>query len=100
MIFKKYYYNNYRGFANEFFIISVDMTNEKEVKAFKEFRERYMNSSNAYWDLHQITAKRAREIIAAERATKRAYTKAGLNLVNNPVGATEITTATEFFAEY
>lgn len=97
---KKYYYNSYRGFSNEFSIISVEQTNGKEVKAFEEFHERYMNSSNTDWDLHQVTAKRAREIIAIERATKRAYIKAGLNLTCNPVGATEITTATEFFAEY
>lgn len=100
MKFTKYYYNSPRGFGNEFSIISVDQTNEKEVKAFEEYRERYMNSSNVNWDLHQITAKRAREIIAIERATKKSYIKAGLNLTNNPVGATEITTATEFFAEY
>lgn len=100
MNFKKYYYNNYRGFRNEFTIISVDMTNEKEVKAFEKYRECYMNSNNTNWDLHQITAKRAREIIAHERALKRDYIKAGLNLVNNPVGATEIITATEFFKEY
>lgn len=97
---RKYYYNNYRGFANEFSIISVEQTDANEVKAFAEFHERYMNSGNSNWDLHQVTAKRAREIIAIERATKRAYISAGLNLTNNPVGATEITTATEFFAEY
>ena len=97
---KKYYYHNYRGFRNEFSIISVEQTDEKEVKAFEEFHKRYVNSNNTNWDLHQITAKRAREIIAKERATERAYIKAGLNLVNNPVGATEITTATEFFTEY
>lgn len=97
---KKYYYNSYRGFANEFSIISVEQTDANEVKAFEEFHERYMNSSNTNWDLHRVTAKRAREIIADERALKRTYIKAGLNLVNNPVGATEITTATEFFAEY
>lgn len=97
---KKYYYNSTRGFSNEFSVISVEQTDEYEVKAFNEYYERYMNSSNINWDLHQVTAKRAREIIAIERATKRAYIKAGLNLHCNPVGATEITTATEFFAEY
>ena len=45
-------------------------------------------------------AVRAKEIIRNERATKRSYLRAGLNLVNNPVGATEIISATEFFAEW
>lgn len=94
---KKYYYNSPRGFSNEFSIISVEQTNEKEVKAFSAFYDRYCKSDNINWDLHQITAKRAREIIAQERATKRSYIAAGLNLCCNPVGATEIITATEFF---
>ena len=97
---KKYYYDSPRGFSNEFAIISVEQTNEKEVARFAEYHERYMHSNNINWDLHQITAKRAREIIAGEKATKRSYERAGLNLSNNPVGATEITTATEYFMEY
>lgn len=97
---KKYYYDSPRGFSNEFAIISVEQTNEKEVARFAEYHERYMHSGDINWDLHQITAKRAREIIAGERATKRNYERAGLNLYNNPVGATEITTATEYFTEY
>ena len=95
---KKYYYNSFRGFSNEFEVISVDQDNPKEVKAFADFEQRYKASSNLSWDLHQITAKRAHEIIANERATKRSYERAGLNLCCNPVGATEIITATEFFA--
>lgn len=94
---KKYYYNCPRGFSNEFSIISVDQSNEREIKLFEAFHERYMKSSNPDWDLHQITAKRAHEIIRDERATKRSYLSAGLDLVSNPVGATEIITATEFF---
>lgn len=94
---KKYYYNSFRGFSNEFAVISVDQDNPKEVKAFADFEMRYKASSNHSWDLHQVTAKRAREIIANERVTKRSYERAGLNLCCNPVGATEITTATEFF---
>lgn len=96
---KKYYYNSYRGFSNEFDIISVEQSNPKEVNRFAEYEKAYMNSSNTNWDLHQITAKRAKEIIATEKAQAKAYLKAGLNLTNNPVGATSITTATEFFEE-
>lgn len=97
---RKYYYNCPRGFSNEFSIISVEQTDPHEVQQFEEFYERYMHRSNPNWNLHQITAKRAREIIAAEKATARSYRAAGLNLHCNPVGATEITTATEYFAEY
>lgn len=94
---KKYYYNCLRGFSNEFSVISVNQNDAAEVKAFGEYQKRYNNSSNTDWDLHQITRKRAEEIIRLERATKRSYLSAGLNLSNNPVGATEITTATEYF---
>lgn len=97
---KKYYYNCPRGFSNEFSIISVEQTNEQEVKQFNEFYNKYQKSDNTNWDLHQITEKRARKIISNERATKRAYERAGINLCCNPVGATEITSATEFFEEY
>ena len=97
---KKYYYNSPRGFSNEFSVISVEQSNSREVKLFNEYYERYIHSNNVNWDLHQITAKRAREIVAAERAKARSYVKAGLNLTNNPVGATEIITATEFFSEW
>lgn len=96
---RKYYYNSYRGFSNEFDIISVDRSNEREVKDMENMLDRYRKSSNINWDLHQVTRKRAEEIIRDERATKRSYLRAGLNLTNNPVGATEIITATEFFAE-
>lgn len=97
---RKYYYNSYRGFSNEFDIISVDQNNASEVKSMEDMLNRYRKSNNANWDLHQISRKRAEEIIKGERATKRSYLRAGLNLVNNPVGATEIITATEFFAEW
>jgi hypothetical protein len=96
---KKYYYDCPRGFSNEFAIISVDQKNAHEIKAFNEYLDRYNNSQNANWDLHQITAKRVKEIVATERAQKRAYERAGMNLVNNPVGATSITIATEYFRE-
>lgn len=91
---KKYYYNNYRGFANEFTVISVDQSNEKEVKEFDKFYSRFLESNNVNWDLHRITAKRANEIVAHERALYRHYKK--VNYIGE-VGATEITTATEFF---
>lgn len=93
---KKYYYNCPRGFSNEFSIISVDQNNIAEIKLFAEFMERYNNSSNSNWNLHRITKRRAREIIQNEKATKRAYLRAGLNLTENPVGATDIITATEY----
>lgn len=96
---KRYYYDCPRGFSNEFIIISVEQTNKKEVSDFAEYMLKYNMSQNTDWDLHRVTAKRAREIISNERATKRAYERAGLNLCCNPVGATEITTATEFFNE-
>lgn len=97
---RKYYYNSVRGFSNEFSVISVDQNNPREVQQFNDYYAAYMRSDNINWDLHQITAKRAREIVAAERATARSYRRAGLNLHCNPVGATEICTATEFFAEW
>lgn len=97
---KKYYYDSKRGFANEFAIISVEQTNKKEVALFSEYYARYGNSNNANWKLYQITAKQARKIVAGERTQERAYIRAGLNTVCNPVGATEITTATEYFREW
>lgn len=97
---KKYYYNCPRGFSNEFAIISVEQTNAREVAQMAKLLESYRKSQSTYWDLHQITAARARQIVAAERATRRSYISADLNLCENPVGATEITTATEYFAEY
>ena len=96
---KKYYYNSFRGFANEFDVISVDQTNAREVQQFAAFYERYMQSANNNWQLHQITAQRVREIVRNERQIKRAYERCRLNLVCNPVGATEIITATDFFAD-
>lgn len=93
---KHYYYNNFRGFANEFDIISVEQDNPKERELFEDFRERYLSSSNPNWTLDRITFALAQKMIRRERGTKRAYEKAGLNLCCNPVGATEITTATEF----
>lgn len=93
---KHYYYNNFRGFANEFEIISVEQDNPKERELFEDFRERYLSSSNPNWVLDRITFALAKKMIRRERGTKRAYEKAGLNLCCNPVGATEITTATEF----
>ena len=97
---KKYYYNSYRGFANEFDVISVDQNNVNEVSNMEKMLDRYRRSSNINWDLHQVSAARAKEIIRSERATKRSYLRVGLNLVNNPVGATEIISATEFFVEW
>lgn len=94
---KKYYYNCPRGFSNEFSIISVDQDNNREVQAFTEFEQRYLRSQSTNWDLHRVTRKRAYEIIYAERALKRSYIKAGLNIHCNPVGATDITTASEYF---
>lgn len=94
---KYYYYNSPRGFGNEFSIISVDQENPKEVQAFAEFEKSYRDSNNFNWDLHRVTRKRAFEIVANERATKRMYLSAGMNLHCNPVGATEITTASEYF---
>lgn len=93
-----YYYNCPRGFSNEFDIISVDTSNEKELALLEKLQTAYNNSSNTDWDLHRVTAKRAREIVAAERATKRSYERAGLNLTQNPVGATEIITITDFYS--
>lgn len=94
---KKYYYNSYRGFSNEFSIISVDQTDEKEVKLFEDFLETYSKSYDVNWCLRQISARQAREYIAAAKRTKRDYLAAGLDLHCNPVGATEIITATDFF---
>ena len=94
---KKYYYNCPRGFANEFDIISVDQNNEHEVKMMEKYLIVYQQSNNINWDLHKITAKRAEELTRAERQTARMYRRCGMNLSNNPVGATEIVTATEFF---
>lgn len=97
---KKYYYNSPRGFGNEFSIISVDQNNTYEVERFAEFAETYRNSSNINWRMYRISAKEAKHMIAKEKAQAKAYLKAGMNLTENPVGATEITTATEYFMEY
>ena len=91
---KKYYYNSPRGFGNEFSIITVDNHNDKEKAAMASFLEAYRNSQNLNWDLHQITAARAKEIIMNERATLRAYRRAHLDDI---VGATDYITATEYF---
>ena len=91
---KKYYYNSPRGFGNEFSIITVDNHNAKEKAAMASFLEAYRNSQNLNWDLHQITAARAKEIIMNERATLRAYRRAHLDDI---VGATDYITATEYF---
>lgn len=96
---KKYYYNSFRGFSNEFDVISVDQENPKEIAMFQEFYGRYLNSNSSNWDLHAVTAKRAREIVAGERRQARAYIRAGMNLCCNPVGATEIITISEFMTE-
>lgn len=92
---KKYYYNCPRGFSNEFSIISVDQSIKKEVDYMEKEMECYRNSSKSEWQLKQITYKDAMKMIRAERATKRSYLAAGMNLVCNPVGATEIITASE-----
>lgn len=92
---KKYYYNSPRGFANEFDIISVDLDNPKECKAFDDYNAAYWRSSSINWDLREITRERADEIIKEERATLRSYKAAGL--YNEIVGATKITTATDYF---
>ena len=92
---KKYYYNCPRGFSNEFSIISVDQSNKKEVDYMEKKLERYRNSNNPDWKLKQIKYKDAMKMIRAERATKRSYLAAGMNLACNPVGATEIITASE-----
>lgn len=97
---KKYYYNSPRGFGNEFSIISVDQRNPKEVKRFAEFEEACNNSSNINWKMYRISAKEAKCIVAMEKATAKSYIRARLNLTENPVGATEIITTTEYFAEY
>lgn len=94
----KYYYNSFRGFSNEADIISVDQENATEVQQFAEFFKHYEHSNNSSWDLHQIKAKTAHGLIRLNRATKRTYERAGMNLHCNPVGPTEIITATEFLA--
>ena len=94
---KHYYYNSPRGFSNECSVISVDGNIVREITAFAEFEERYINSSDINWKLYRITYKRAREIIRINKAQRLANLRAGLNLTENPVGATSITTATEFF---
>jgi len=96
---RKYYFNSFRGFSNEADLISVDQTNARELQQFAAFYERYAHSNNASWQLDQITAKRARDIARCNRGAKRTYERAGINLHCNPVGPTEIITATEFFAE-
>lgn len=91
---KKYFYNSPRGFGNEFDIITVDNHNLMEVEAMDRFYRAYLRSDNINWDLHQITAARAKEIIMGERRTARMYRKAHLDDI---VGATDFITATEFF---
>lgn len=94
---KRYFYNSPRGFGNEFDIISVDQSSKRECALLVQLLERYSRSSDSNWDFHRVTAKRANEIIRVQRATARSYRRAGLNTVNNPVGATEITPISEAF---
>ena len=97
---KRYYYSCPRGFSNEFIMISVEQNSERERALEARLLEIYRKSNNINWDLHRVTAKEAQKIIRNERATERSYRRAGLNTVNNPVGATEIMTITEFYEEW
>ena len=97
---KRYYYSCPRGFSNEFIMISVEQNSERERALEARLLESYSKSNNINWDLHRVTAKEAQKIIRNERATERSYRRAGLNTVNNPVGATEIMTITEFYEEW
>lgn len=82
---KKYLYENPRGFANEFSVFSVD---PELISEAEKIIESYNSDPNgrAYW----IKRKEAEKLVATERKTAREQDKAGLNLSNNPVGATEI----------
>ena len=95
---KRYYYSCPRGFSNEFDVISVDMTSEKECALLWDMEERYKRSSNINWDFRRITAKEAQKMTSAEKATVRHYERIGMNLTENPVGATEITPITERYS--
>ncbi len=91
---KKYYYNSPRGFSNEYSIISVDQNNEKEVKRFEEYQERYEHFSDTNWDLHEITKVEADECIKSNRKLRDDYRNAN---ISGYVGATDIIDATMFF---
>lgn len=81
----RYLYVNPRGFRNEFSVYRVP---PHLIKEAEDLVDRLSGDPNAeaYW----ITRKEAERIVAAEKRLAREYIKAGLNLHQNPVGATEI----------
>lgn len=81
---KHYIYINPRGFTNEFFVCSVtkDMLCKAAVLIFQ------CKKGNGHAKF--ITRKEAEKITAGERRKAREQKKMGLNLAQDPVGATEI----------
>jgi len=82
---KKYLCENPRGFANEFFVFSVTPDLMEEAKKIIESYEGDTDGEARF-----ITRKEAEKITAEERRKAREQEQAGLNVSQNPVGATEI----------
>jgi acetyl-CoA acetyltransferase len=87
----RYLYVNQRGFRNEFTIYAVplDKVEEAERWAHAVTNQRYTNDN--YADVRWITRKEADRLTARERQNAKDNLAAGLNLHQNPVGATEFT---------
>jgi len=81
----KYLFENPRGFANEFFVLSVPPELIPQAEIIIEAYEGDTDGK-AYF----ITRKEAEKITARERQKAREHERAGLNLHQNPVGATSI----------
>ncbi len=82
---KKYLYVNQRGFANEFVIYSVT---PELVQKGKEIISNFEGDING--EARFISLKEANKILSEERKKLQEQKRAGLNLSQNPVGATEI----------
>ena len=87
---KKYLYVNPRGFANEFAVYAVSPDQMPEAEKMVEGAANDTQGSVKF-----IPRKEAEALTASCRKQARDYRKAGINLSENPVGATAI----EDFAE-
>ncbi len=81
----RYLYVNPRGFRNEFSVYRIP---PHLIEDAEELVDRLSSDPDA--EASWITRKEAEEIVAAEKRLAREYIKAGLNLHQNPVGATKI----------
>lgn len=82
---KRYLYENPRGFGNEFSIYAVEPKDMEDAKKIIDHYDSDQNGSAMF-----ITRKEAEKMVSNERKNAKDIINAGMNLSNNPVGATEI----------